>query len=134
MAEAEWLNGQVDAGGLGDVELILQRADTPISLQEETAPHTYVVPLLEKWTFPSLGLSNILYASRSENACIYPNEKGKNMLYSGSPSGGRSVTPFLLAVSVPAGHHIKKIQVYLALINTAISVSGQHTFKSPRDY
>lgn len=63
MAEAEWLNGQVDAGGLGNVELILQRADTPISLQEETAPHTSVVPLLEKRTFPSLGLSNILYAS-----------------------------------------------------------------------
>lgn len=63
MAEAERLDAQVDAGGLGDVELILQRADTPIRLQEETAPHTSVVPLLEKWTCLSLGLSNILYAS-----------------------------------------------------------------------
>lgn len=45
-AEAERLNGQVDVCGLGDVELILQRADTPVSLNEETAPHTTVVPLL----------------------------------------------------------------------------------------
>lgn len=48
MAEAEGLNGQVDVSSLGDVELILQRADTPISLQEETAPRAIVVPLLEK--------------------------------------------------------------------------------------
>lgn len=45
-AKAERLNGQVDLCGLGDVELILQRADTPVSLNEETAPHTTVVPLL----------------------------------------------------------------------------------------
>lgn len=55
VAEAVRLDGQVDGSGLGDVELILQRADTPISLQEKTAPHTTVVPLLEKSTFLSLG-------------------------------------------------------------------------------
>lgn len=31
-AEAEWLDGQIDAGGLRDVELVLQTADTPIIL------------------------------------------------------------------------------------------------------
>lgn len=46
------------------------------------------------------------------------------------PVGGRSVTPLWLEVLVPAGHNIKKIEVHLTLINTAISVSGQHTFKT----
>lgn len=45
-AEAERLNGQVDVCSLGDVELILQRANTPVSLNEETAPHATVVPPL----------------------------------------------------------------------------------------
>lgn len=48
MAETEWLNSQVDVGCLGDVELVLQGADTPITLQEETALHITVIPLLEK--------------------------------------------------------------------------------------
>lgn len=46
LAEAERLNGQVDVCGLRDVELILQRADSAVSLNEETAPHTTAVPLL----------------------------------------------------------------------------------------
>lgn len=49
MAQAEWLDGQEDGGRLGDVELVLQRADSPVVLQEETALHTAVVPLLERW-------------------------------------------------------------------------------------
>lgn len=58
-------------------------------------------------------------------------EDGEKTCYSHvRPVGGRSVTPFLLEVSVPAGHDIKKIEVHFALINTAISVSGQHTFKT----
>lgn len=48
MAQAEWLDGQEDGGCLGDVELVLQRADSPVILQEETALHAAVVPLLER--------------------------------------------------------------------------------------
>lgn len=90
MAEAERLNGQVDVSGLGDVELILQRADTPISLQEETAPHTTAVPLLEKRTFLCLGPFNNCVCILKLNARIILTEDGgKNMLISCSSSGGQ---------------------------------------------
>ncbi len=49
MAEAERLDGQIDVGCLGYVELVLQRADALIILQEETALHITVMPFLERW-------------------------------------------------------------------------------------
>lgn len=88
VAEAERLNGQVDVSGLGDVELILQRANTPISLQEETAPHTTVVPLLEKRTFLSLGpFKNSVCFLKLK--CMYLSQEETKMLYSCSSSGGQ---------------------------------------------
>lgn len=90
VAEAERLNGQVDVSGLGDVELILQRADTPISLQEETAPRTTVVPLLEKRTFLSLGpfKHSVCFLKLK---CMYLSQRKRKqkMLYSCSSSGGQ---------------------------------------------
>lgn len=49
MAEAEWLDGQVDGCRVGDVELVLHSADTPVIFQKEAAFHKTVIPTLEKW-------------------------------------------------------------------------------------
>lgn len=89
MAEAERLNGQVNVSGLGDVELILQRADTPIRLQEETTPHATAVPLLQKRTFLSLGSFKNLFLEIKMHVFILKEEGKKNLLYSCSSSGGQ---------------------------------------------
>lgn len=46
MAGAEGMDGQVDGACLGNMELVLQGADTLIILQEETTFHVTVLPLL----------------------------------------------------------------------------------------
>lgn len=119
--------------GLGDVELILERADTPVSLQEETAPRTTVVPLLggKKGHFCLSALfKKFCLLEIKMHGFIIVEEEKKTSYTHVRPVGGRSVTPFLLAVSFPAGRDIKKIEIHLTLINTAISGSGQHTLKT----
>ena len=50
LAEVEGLDGEVDAGCLGQLQTVLQRADTAIILYEETSLHTGLIPLLEERT------------------------------------------------------------------------------------
>lgn len=49
MAQAEWLDSEEDVGGLRNVELVVQRADGPVFLQEEAALRATVMPILEIW-------------------------------------------------------------------------------------
>lgn len=48
LAEVERLDGEVDGGCLGDVEAVLEGADASVLLQEETAFHAAVMPVLEQ--------------------------------------------------------------------------------------
>ena len=47
LAEVEGLDGEVDAGGLGEVEAVLQRADPSVLLQEQAASGAGMGPLLQ---------------------------------------------------------------------------------------
>lgn len=46
VAQAQWLDGEEDVGGLRNVKLVVQRADGPVVLQEEAALHGTVMPIL----------------------------------------------------------------------------------------
>lgn len=48
VAQAERLHSEEDVGGLRDVDLVLQRVDGPVFLQEEAALHVTVMPILER--------------------------------------------------------------------------------------
>lgn len=114
-AEAERLNGQVDVCSLGDVELILQRADTPVSLNEETAPHATVVPPLgRKGRFCQPHFTQ----TRRMHLFVLAEEETRVILK-------------LVQLGAEVLHSFcQRVQFHLTLINTAISVSWQPAFKT----
>lgn len=137
-AEAERLNGQVDVCSLGDVELILQRADTPVSLNEETAPHATVGPPLGR-----KGRFCQPHYTQTHRMRLFPEwilNQMKRFQKSGLLLEGKMhlsvlVETRVILTLVQLGAEVlhsfcQRVQFHLTLINTAISVSWQPAFKT----